>query len=93
MSQAYYAAGAKDKGAKLAKALAKNAQDDINWIMTLDDDDAANMSNEAQRDLSLINILSSIARQAGDTATADELDQTLNVLMQRVQGKVNLNFQ
>jgi len=86
----YYRAGAKDKGANFAKALAKNMEDDIKYILDLDDDTRDAMTNDVQRDLTIINILSNVAGQSGDTATSQELSTRFQAMLQAASGKMNL---
>ncbi len=91
MAISYYRAGAKDKGRNLAMALAKNMEDDIKYILSFDNEDTReSMANDIQRDMTIINILSSIADQSGDKATAQELSQRFQGLIQAVSGKINM---
>ncbi len=70
MAEAYYHAGAQDKGHELALKIARNSEDDINWILTLADDQKEAQSHDIRTDVSLVNSLSNTAHLAGDEATA-----------------------
>ena len=91
MAISYYRAGAKDKGSKLAFALSKNMEDDVKYILSFDDEDRrASMARDIQNDLTIINILSNIATQAGDTTTGNQLSQKFQALAQTVSGKMDM---
>jgi len=90
LALSYYKAGEKAKGRQMALALSKNAEDDIKYILDLDDEMREGMSNDVQRDLTIMNILSNVAGQAGDTATAQELGQRFQGLLSAASGKINL---
>ena len=86
----YYRAGAKDKGRALALALARNMEDDVKYILDLENEDTRNgMARDLQNDLTIINILSNVANQSGDTATGEELGQKFQALAQAVSSKVD----
>jgi hypothetical protein len=84
MAQSYYRAGAKDKGRDVAKKLARNHETDLKWILSLGEDERANMFSEVQRDMSIINLMAQTADQAGDPATGKELNQSFQALLGRV---------
>lgn len=73
IAEAYYYAGALEKGGRLARLLADNARKDMAWIEDLDEDRQAAMHNDLQRDAELLRRLAEAAQQAGDTQTAQQL--------------------
>jgi len=83
----YYTVGG-DKGIKggsrVAHQFTKNLEGDINWILSLNDDQKEALSQDAQRDLAMMHSLGQIAGQAGDAATAKELGAKVNALEQRL---------
>lgn len=90
MAVSYYRAGAKDKGRKFALALAKNMEDDVKYILDLNDEVRESMSNDVQRDLTIVNILSNAAGQLGDSVTSKELGEKFQGMIQSTNGKINL---
>jgi hypothetical protein len=90
MAISYYRAGAKEKAKKFSFALAKNMEDDIKYSLDLDDNLRDGMASDVQRDLTIINILSNVSGQMGDTAASKELGQKFQGLLQACNGKINL---
>ncbi len=84
MAIAYYQLGAKKEGRELAMKLARNAEHDINYILTCHEDGIASLESDLRRDVAIINILKTTASSAGDTETAKELDTKLNIMAQKV---------
>ena len=85
IAQAYYRAGAPEKGKPLALKMARNFEDDAKWIFSLGEDQRATMVGEIQRDLGLISALAQATQQLGDAATAKTLNDKLQVLMGQAQ--------
>ncbi|HTN18749.1 MAG TPA: hypothetical protein VL092_13750 [Chitinophagaceae bacterium] len=88
MAAAYTSAGAKDKGRKLALKIAKNAEDDINWILSLNEDKRSGQVNEVRENASLIYQMGQNMTILGDPATGKELQDKANLLIQKVQGSM-----
>jgi hypothetical protein len=88
MAASYTSAGAKDKGRKLALKIAKNAEDDINWILSLNEDKRAAEVNEVRENASLIYQMGQNMTMLGDPATGKELQDKANLLIQKVQGSM-----
>lgn len=87
----YYRAGAADKGRALSMKLARNSEADIKYALNFGDDDVRqSFANDVQRDLTIINILSQVSNQAGDTKTGKELSDKLQALLQVVGTKISL---
>jgi hypothetical protein len=87
----YYRAGELAKGRKIAMELSKNMEDDIRYIVDLDDEGSReSMASSVQNDLTIINILNSVADQSGDKPTAQELSQKFQGLLQLVSTKINM---
>lgn len=80
LSMAYYRAGDKEKGRTVAMKTAKNAEDDIRYTITLSEGRQAQLASETKRNLSIIGSLSGFAQSAGDTKTAQELEQKAQAL-------------
>ena len=85
ITQAYYRAGAPEKGRPIALKLARNFEDDAKWIFSLSEDQRANMISDIQRDLGLISALAQAMQQLGDAATAKTLNDKMQVLMGQAQ--------
>jgi hypothetical protein len=93
MTLGYYQVGAIDKGRALANKFEKNVEADINWIMTLSDEQREAQSHDAQYDLSMINMLSNIARSYGDSTTAKDFSSKVEILYGKVKGSINMQGQ
>jgi hypothetical protein len=83
--QAYYRAGAPEKGRPIALKLARNFEDDAKWIFSLGEDQRAMMMSEIQRDLGLISALVQATQQLGDAATSKTMNDKLQALMAQAQ--------
>ncbi|PZF72876.1 glycosyltransferase family 117 protein [Taibaiella soli] len=70
IAQAYYRAGAQDKGKELAMKITRNAEADIAWTKTLSEKQQESTTRDLRNDLGLMNMLASTAAEAGDSATA-----------------------
>jgi hypothetical protein len=90
---AYYNCGDKKTGKEMTMRIVKNCEDDINYILSLDDVRANNLKNDVQRDATIINILSNVARNNGDMATADELGKKIDMISQRAAQKLDMQAQ
>ncbi|WP_276133165.1 DUF2723 domain-containing protein [Polluticoccus soli] len=75
----YYQAGAIEKGRQLAKKIAQNAEDDINYIMSLSDEKREDLEPDINQDLSIMNALRHSAKSAGDTVTEAELSKKITL--------------
>ena len=94
-AMSYYNIGAKGipGGSRVAHQLVKNLEGDINWILTLSDDKKEDLSQDAQKDLGMIHSMGVIAGQAGDSATAKEMDAKVKVLEQKMMAGLNIQGQ
>ncbi|MBS1783605.1 MAG: DUF2723 domain-containing protein [Bacteroidetes bacterium] len=91
MVMSYYKAGAKDKGGKLAMALAKNMEDDLKYALDLGSEDQRNsLARDVQNDLTILNIISSVAKQSGDSTTGNTLSQRFQTMAQTVSSKMDM---
>jgi hypothetical protein len=93
VAMAYYNCGDKKTGKEMTMRIVKNCEDDINYILSLDDVRANNLKNDVQRDATIINILSNVARNNGDMATADELGKKIDMISQRAAQKLDMQAQ
>lgn len=84
MAISYYRAGAKDKGRDLALKLARNAEDDVAWVMTLSDDQKETTSRDVRNDLTFVNSLASTAETSGDQETAKKLKDKFQSMLSKV---------
>lgn len=80
---AYYRAGEKAKGRDLSMRLARNAEKDIDYSLTLSDAARESMRGDVERDLTIINALRSAAITGGDAATGKEMEQKLQILAKK----------
>ncbi len=90
MAEAYYHAGANDKGGRLARLLADNARQDIAWINDLNESQQAGMSHDLQRNASLLNRLAETARSAGDETTARQLQAGFREVLPKIETMIQL---
>lgn len=88
MAAAYTNAGAKEKGKNLALKIAKNSEDDINWVLGLRDNLKENNVQTIREDATLIYQMSENMRILGDTATAKILKDKANSIADRVQANM-----
>ena len=89
---AYYKAGDKVNGKKYADLMLKSAQDDVNWLMTLSEDERNAEIQDIGRDLQIPTVISANARLYGDTTEASSLDKQVQLLADRLtKGGVDLN--
>jgi len=84
MALSYMRAGAKDKAAALARKISRNCEDDINWVLSLSEDDQVGQASELQRDLSILNGLGMASTQTGDATLGKELTDKVNSLFARL---------
>jgi hypothetical protein len=85
----YYRAGAKDKGATLAAKLCRNLEDNINYILSLNNPNVIeSFSFDVQQGISIMNLISTVAAEASDTATANTLSDKVQKIIARASGKV-----
>lgn len=73
MAEAYYHAGALQKGAALAAILSNNAKQDMLWINDLGEKQKNALSQDLQRNVSMLNRLAEAAKEAGDRDTVEKL--------------------
>ncbi len=84
MAAAYYKAGIKDKARKLTMKLVQNAEDDLNYLSSIKDGAMETMTDDRDRDLTIINVMKNIAMTSGDTETGKLLDDKLNMLTKKL---------
>lgn len=91
LATSYYRAGAIDKGASLAMKLSKNMEDNINYIFSLNKPETIeSFSFDVQQGISIINLMSNVAAEASDSATAQILSDKTQQLISRSTGKISL---
>lgn len=89
MVPAYYHASATGKASAMTQEIVKMATDDINWITTLDEDRQEGEAGTARNGLGMLQMLGNAARQAGDTATANNCERSLRQAYTQVARLVN----
>ncbi len=83
MAVEYYRAGAKDKGKALAEKMVRNCEDELNYILSLDDDQRESLTEDRNQAFSIINSLMGTAQASGDAATAETFKKKLEALSMR----------
>jgi len=78
-----------DKARALTNKVVRNAEDDSKWLMTLDENGRQSMSSDAQNDLALTYSLGNAAMQAGDSTTAKQLNQRVEIMGKNIGYLVN----
>lgn len=86
VASAYYNAGELNKAKAITMKVVRNAENDAKWILSLDESGMASLAFDAQRDVSIINVLGQTATQHGDPATGTALQQKAQLLAQRLEG-------
>lgn len=88
MAMSYYKAGAKEKGRALSLDITKNCEDDIEYILTLDDNQREYLSRDIRNDASIVNSLSGTAQAAGDAEGAKQLNDRFQGIYNKVKGLI-----
>lgn len=91
MAFAYTSAGAKEKGKALVMKIVKNAEQDIEWALDLNEDLRKAQINTLRENAYLINQIGGNMNALGDTATGKELQDKANTLGQKIQAKMGGN--
>jgi flagellar biosynthesis component FlhA len=68
--------------------IAKNAEDDINWVLGLNDRKKSEEVNTLRENASLIYQMGQNMSMLGDAATGKELQDKANALIQKIQAQV-----
>jgi tetratricopeptide (TPR) repeat protein len=89
IAAAYYHAGAIEKATKLTNKIVKNAEDDVNWVITLNEDGRSAMSDDVKQQFQIMQSLSSTAYQSGDTVTAKKIYERMQQLGPKVKELLN----
>jgi hypothetical protein len=89
LAAAYYRAGAIAKGNALSAKMVRNAEDDINWIVSLSDNGKAEMADEVKQQFQIMQGLSSTAYQSGDSTTAKQIYGRMQMLGPKVKDLLN----
>lgn len=90
MAVAYYEIDELEKAAALSMKLARNSEDDIQYVLSLSKPRRQQCLGDVQRDLSIMNALSGTAQKAGDTTTAQNLQTRVTALSEKVNQ--NMDF-
>jgi hypothetical protein len=86
VASAYYAAGAKDKGAKIAEVIVGDAQKMVNYLTNVDNEKERQLGIdvEGRQLLGSIQVMIQAAQQNGDTANAEKWMQALMSCSQKL---------
>lgn len=93
MAAAYAQAGAFDKANKLTLKIAKNAEDDINWVLDMNERLRTQESATLRDNTSLIFQMGQNLAMLGDTTTGKQLQEKANTLAEKIQTKAGNIFQ
>ncbi len=80
IASGYYRAGALDKGNELAKKIVRNAETSLKWMMTLPADEKNVMGDDAKQSFQIIQQLSALSYQAGDSVIAKQFYDKIQTL-------------
>jgi hypothetical protein len=90
MAASYYRAGAVAKATSLTKKIVRNAEDYVNWVATLNENGRAECASDVKFQFQVMQSLSGTAFQSGDSVTAKQIYQTMNILGPKVKDLLNL---
>ncbi len=93
MALAYTQAGAQDKGAKLVNKIAKNCEDEINWVLDMNDNLKHQEANTLKENTSLIYQMGQNMESFGDAKTGKALKDKANALAEKIQAQMGNIFQ
>jgi len=89
LASSYYKAGAVEKGNALSQKMVRNAQDNIEWILSLGENGQAEMADDAKQQFQIMQGLSQTAYQAGDSVTAKAIFSKIQLLGPRARPLLN----
>jgi tetratricopeptide (TPR) repeat protein len=89
IASAYYRAGAVDKANALAKKIIRNAEDDIAWVSSLPEGSKSAMGDDVRQQFQIMQSLSSTAYQVGDTVTAKQIYERMQMIAPGVKDLLN----
>ena len=89
MAAAYFRAGAFSKADDLTKKIMRNAEDDINWVITLPEDSKAAMGDDVRQQFQIMQSLGQMAYQAGDSVTTKQIISKMQALGPKVKEFLN----
>ncbi|MES2704952.1 MAG: DUF2723 domain-containing protein [Bacteroidota bacterium] len=93
LASSYYRAGAIKKASDLTDKIVRNASDNVKWVSALTGDDRASMANEAQQQFQIMQSLTQVAYQSGDSVTAKRIYDRMNVLAKDVRDLIDTRGQ
>ena len=89
LAAAYYHAGANEKAKDLSMKIVRNAEDDVNWVASLNEDSKAGMSSDVNQQFQVMQSLGTTAYQCGDSATTKQIYTKMQTLMPKVKELLN----
>ncbi|MEI8279360.1 MAG: DUF2723 domain-containing protein [Bacteroidota bacterium] len=81
---------AREGGQRVANQFSKTLEGDINWILSLSDEQKEALASDVQRDLSIMNMIGNVSRTYGDTATSKQFEQRVQTLAAKVSKSINM---
>ena len=85
MAASYYRAGGIAQAKALSLKIVRNAEDCVNWITSLNEDSKMAMADEVKQQFQIMQSLSTTAYQTGDSITAKQIFDRIQVLGPRVK--------
>jgi hypothetical protein len=89
IAASYYRAGAVKKGADLTRKVVRNAEDNINWALSLPDDGKAAMAGDMRQNWEVMGSLGNVAMTSGDSTTAKDINGKMQSLMPKLAPILN----
>jgi hypothetical protein len=90
IASAYYRAGAFKKADDLTFKIVRNAEDAINWVVSLPEDSKNAMGDDVRQQFQIMQSLSSTAYQSGDTMTAKNIYEKMQMMAPKVKEMLNV---
>ena len=96
MAMAYFKTNTKngkEHGKKLTMAILKNSEDDVEYALSLSEDQRGLIERDLRNDISYISTIASVAKEVGETAFADEMMKHAQGMMNKVGSVVRQGAQ
>lgn len=90
IAASYFRAGATQKAVALSNKIIRNAEDEVNWIASLSEDNKAGMGEEVRQQFQVMQSLASTAYQSGDSASAKAIFDKMQVIAPKVKEFLNV---
>lgn len=90
IAASYYRAGAIKKATDLTNKIVRNAETDVNWIASLNDNSRAALADDVKQQFQIMQSLASTAYQAGDSVNAKQIFGRMQALGPKVKDLLNI---